>query len=75
MSLFNFGGVTSSFLGAGLTEKFGVTSNNFEHLFELVAICNFTTLLPLFAIGFLDEVDNEKRTSSGDESGERGASD
>ena len=71
MSLFNFGGVTSQFLGAGLTEKLGVTADNFDNLFELVAICNFTTLLPLVAIGFLNEV--EQREEEGDDSdGEEG---
>ena len=67
MSLFNFGGVTSQFLGAGLTEKLGVTANNFDNLFELVAICNFTTLLPLAAIGFLNEVEQEEE--EGDDGG------
>ena len=71
MSLFNFGGVTSQFLGAGLTEKLGVTADNFDNLFELVTICNFTTLLPLVAIGFLNEV--EQREEEGDDSdGEEG---
>jgi hypothetical protein len=37
----------------------------------LVAICNFTTLLPLVAIGFLNEV--EQREEEGDDSdGEEG---
>ncbi|CAL6365032.1 unnamed protein product [Bathycoccus prasinos] len=71
MSLFNFGGVTSQFLGAGLTEKLGVTADNFDNLFELVAICNFTTLLPLAAIGFLNEVEveQEEEEEEGDDGG------
>ena len=69
MSLFNFGGVTSQFLGAGLTEKLGVTADNFDNLFELVAICNFTTLLPLAAIGFLNEVEVEQQEEEGDDGG------
>ena len=72
MSLFNFGGVTSQFLGAGLTEKLGVTANNFDNLFELVAICNFTTLLPLAAIGFLNEVEQEEEGDDGGGDGEEG---
>ena len=70
MSLFNFGGVTSQFLGAGLTEKLGVTADNFDNLFELVAICNFTTLLPLAAIGFLNEVEQEEEEEEGDDGGD-----
>ena len=71
MSLFNFGGVTSQFLGAGLTEKLGVTADNFDHLFELVAICNFTTLLPLVAIEFLNDVE-EREEDDGADSDEEG---
>jgi folate/biopterin transporter len=70
MSLFNFGGVTSQFLGAGLTEKLGVTADNFDNLFELVAICNFTTLLPLAAIGFLNEVEQEEEEEGDDGGGD-----
>ena len=66
MSLFNFGGVTSQFLGAGLTEKLGVTADNFDHLFELVAICNFTTLLPLVAIEFLNDVEEREEDDGAD---------
>ena len=70
MSLFNFGGVTSQFLGAGLTEKLGVTADNFDNLFELVAICNFTTLLPLVAIEFLNDVEQEEEGDDGADSDE-----
>ena len=66
MSLFNFGGVTSQFLGAGLTEKLGVTADNFDHLFELVTICNFTTLLPLVAVEFLNDVEEREEDDGAD---------
>jgi hypothetical protein len=56
MSLFNAGGVTSEFLGAGLTQSLGVTADNFDNLFLLVLICNVTGLLPLAALKLIDEV-------------------
>jgi len=56
MSLFNAGGVTSEFLGAGLTKTLGVTADNFDNLFLLVLICNVASLLPLAALNLVDEV-------------------
>jgi len=59
MSLFNAGGVTSEFLGAGLTKYLGVTADNFDNLFLLLTICLGTGLLPLFALNLIDEVSDD----------------
>jgi len=64
MSLFNAGGVTSEFLGAGLTKSLGVTADNFDNLFTLVAICCASGLLPLFAINLIDEVRDDVEDDS-----------
>jgi uncharacterized membrane protein YgcG len=34
-------------IGAGLTSAFGVTSDNFDNLFALTAVCVVSTLLPM----------------------------
>jgi len=73
MSLFNAGGMTSEFLGAGLTKSLGVTADNFDNLFLLVSICLLTGLLPLAAINLVDEV-KEGAVEGGDlESGSKKA--
>lgn len=59
MSLFNAGGVTSEFLGAGLTKQLGVTADNFDNLFLLASICIVCNLLPLAAINLVDEAKDE----------------
>ena len=73
MSLFNAGGVTSEFLGAGLTKSLGVTADNFDNLFLLVSICLVTGLLPLAAINLVDEVKEEAATDVDLESGSKKA--
>jgi len=68
MSLFNAGGVTSEFLGAGLTKYLGVTADNFDNLFLLLTICLGTGLLPLFALNLIDEVsDDDVEGGDGDD--------
>lgn len=47
MSISNGANVTGGFLGAGLTRLLGVTSQNYQHLALLVAVCNLSSLLPL----------------------------
>ncbi|XP_068635040.1 folate-biopterin transporter 1, chloroplastic [Aristolochia californica] len=47
MSISNAGGLTGGLLGAGLTQIFGVTKDNFDHLGLLILICNLSSLLPL----------------------------
>ena len=55
MSVFNGAGVVGTELGAALTAAFGVTETNFANLAPLVTVCNLSSLLPLLAIGWLDE--------------------
>jgi len=62
MSTFNAGGIVGRELGAGLTALLGVSSSaaaggatDFSNLFTLVLLCNLASLLPLLALGFLDE--------------------
>merc|ERR1711920_658739 len=55
MSVFNGAGVVGSETGALLTKVLGVTEDNFDQLGLLVAICNLSSLLPLLAIGWIDE--------------------
>lgn len=69
MSVFNAGGVASGALGAALTSALGVTSENFENLFELVLLCNLSSLVPLLGLGWLDEAEGDE--SAGDESEEK----
>jgi len=60
MSIFNGAGILGSELGALLTEALGVSPNadgqtDFTNLGLLVFICNLSSLLPLFALDWLDE--------------------
>lgn len=56
MSITNLAGLLSYELGAGLMHWLGVTENNFENLWLLVIITNFSTLLPLPFLGLLPDV-------------------
>ena len=69
MSVFNAGGVASGALGAALTSALGVTSENFDNLFELVLLCNLSSLVPLLGLGWLDEAEGDD--SGGDDSEEK----
>lgn len=69
MSVFNAGGVASGALGAALTSALGVTSENFDNLFELVLLCNLSSLVPLLGLGWLDEAEGDD--SEGDDSEEK----
>lgn len=53
MSISNGGSVTGGLLGAGLTQLLGVTKDNFSNLALLIALCNFSSLLPLPLLGLL----------------------
>ncbi|GFR44950.1 hypothetical protein Agub_g5992, partial [Astrephomene gubernaculifera] len=46
MSVLNCGSITGGALGAGLTKLYGVTSDNYDHLFALVATCVAATMAP-----------------------------
>ncbi|MDJ0617334.1 MAG: folate/biopterin family MFS transporter [Calothrix sp. MO_192.B10] len=53
MSVCNLAGLVSYELGAGLMHLLGVTETNFELLWLLVVITNFSTLLPLPFLNWL----------------------
>ncbi|GMI69954.1 hypothetical protein like AT2G32040 [Hibiscus trionum] len=53
MSISNGGGVLGGLLGAGLTQVFGVTKDNFDNLTTLIILCNLSSLLPLPLLGLL----------------------
>eukprot|EP00466_Bigelowiella_natans_P009908 jgi/Bigna1/58393/fgenesh1_pm.84_\ len=59
MSLFNLSGIISSEIGSALTAYFGVTESNFSNLGLVVAICNFSSLIPLLLINNLDRISFE----------------
>ena len=71
MSTFNAGGIVGQELGAALTQALGVSTSaegggtDFTHLFDLVLICNLASLLPLFALRFLDEAEPPPEEGSG----------
>jgi hypothetical protein len=74
MSILNGGSFVGSALGAGLTATLGVTSDNFDQLFTLVALCTLSTLLPAPFLSLLPpDVDQEPPGgSSGSESAAAG---
>lgn len=53
MSISNGGSVLGGLLGAGLTQLFGVTKDNFDNLAFLIILCNLSSLLPLPLLGLL----------------------
>ena len=59
MSIKNFSGTVGTELGALLTKLLGVTESNFDNLSLLIWICNLSSLLPLFLIGWLDKVGDQ----------------
>lgn len=56
MSIYNASGTVSNELGALVTKLLGVSETNFDNLWLLVLICNFSSLLPLPLLGWVDEV-------------------
>lgn len=59
MSIYNGASTVGTELGAGLTKLLGVTESDFSNLALLTIICNVSSLLPLFFIGWLDGVGDE----------------
>jgi MFS family permease len=53
MSISNGGSVLGGLIGAGLTQFFGVTKDNFDNLAFLIILCNLSSLLPLPLLGLL----------------------
>ena len=65
MSILNTGGVLGSALGALLTRLMGVTSDNYDNLFQLVLLCNVLTLVPLAFIRLIPEDMGEGKAGKG----------
>ncbi|KAL8486427.1 hypothetical protein ACS0TY_023207 [Phlomoides rotata] len=55
MSVSNGGSVLGGLIGAGLTQVFGVTKDDFENLAPLIVLCNLSSLLPLPLLGLLPQ--------------------
>ncbi|CAI9771320.1 unnamed protein product [Fraxinus pennsylvanica] len=65
MSISNGGSVLGGLIGAGLTQVFGVTKDNFNNLVFLIVLCNLSSLLPLPLLGLLPR-DNSDDTKESD---------
>lgn len=62
MSISNCGSVLGGVIGAGLTQLFGVTKDEFSNLSSLIILCNLSSLLPLPLLGLLpQEIDSEEK--------------
>jgi hypothetical protein len=57
MSIWNLSGLVSSEFGALLTHWLGISETNFDNMWLLITITNFSTLLPLFLLGWLPSGD------------------
>ncbi|KAI3459402.1 hypothetical protein Pfo_016065 [Paulownia fortunei] len=55
MSISNGGSVLGGLIGAGLTQLFGVTKDEFGNLTSLIILCNLSSLLPLPLLGLLPQ--------------------
>ncbi|KAG8373079.1 hypothetical protein BUALT_Bualt12G0133400 [Buddleja alternifolia] len=55
MSISNGGSVLGGLIGAGLTQLFGVTKDEFDNLTSLIILCNLSSLLPLPLLGLLPQ--------------------
>lgn len=73
MSLFNGAGILGTELGALLTDLLGVSASketgatDFSNLWILITVCNLSSLLPLFAIDFLDAVPTSPQDAASDD--------
>ncbi|KAL2469885.1 Folate-biopterin transporter 1 [Abeliophyllum distichum] len=66
MSISNAGSVLGGLIGAGLTQVFGVTKDNYDNLVFLIVLCNLSSLLPLPLLGLLP-LDNSDNTKESDD--------
>ncbi|MDJ0773824.1 MAG: folate/biopterin family MFS transporter, partial [Mastigocoleus sp. MO_167.B18] len=64
MSVSNMAGLVSHELGAVLTHLLGVTETNFDNLWLLVVISNFSTLLPLPFLNWLPAASSQIQNPS-----------
>lgn len=61
MSIYNFAGVLSSEIGAGITSLLDVTDTKFDNLSLLVLITSLSNLIPLLFIGLLDTSEEQNK--------------
>lgn len=66
MSVTNLAALLSYEMGAGLMYWLGITESNFDRLWLLVVITNFSTLLPLPFLGWLPDAQFQISEASGD---------
>ncbi|KAK4434037.1 Folate-biopterin transporter 1, chloroplastic [Sesamum alatum] len=67
MSISNGGSVLGGLIGAGLTQLFGITKDEFDNLTSLVILCNLSSLLPLPLLGLLpQDISDVDSKDSGD---------
>jgi folate/biopterin transporter len=55
MSIFNLGGTVSYWLGSMMMKWLGITENQFDLLWLLIIITNFSSLIPIFFINWLPD--------------------
>lgn len=55
MSVFNLGGTVSYWLGSMMMKWLGITENQFDLLWLLIIITNFSSLIPIFFINWLPD--------------------
>ena len=55
MSVFNLGGTVSYWLGSMIMKWLGITENQFDLLWLLIIITNFSSLIPIFFINWLPD--------------------
>ena len=53
MSVSNFGGLVASWVGAALSDAFGVTSTKFDNLWKLSLLCTALSTIPVFFVPFM----------------------
>ncbi|GFP86530.1 folate-biopterin transporter 1 chloroplastic [Phtheirospermum japonicum] len=67
MSISNGGSVLGGLIGAGLTQLFGVTKDEFDNLTYLIILCNLSSLLPLPLLGLLPrDISDDGSKGNGD---------
>ncbi|NEP44361.1 MAG: folate/biopterin family MFS transporter, partial [Okeania sp. SIO2H7] len=69
MSVINLGSFFSYQSGGLLMHWFGITESNFDNLWLLVVIANFSTLLPLLFLGWLPSANALSEEEDGDTDG------
>tara|TARA_Y100000592_G_scaffold32332_1_gene51368 strand:- start:4749 stop:6080 length:1332 start_codon:yes stop_codon:yes gene_type:complete len=53
MAVANLGGLVASWLGAALSDAFGITNDNYEHLWQMSVLCAALSIVPVFFVRFM----------------------